>query len=186
MKNKLLSLAFIFMVILLTGCTKVAVGDYKEGTYFAYDEATNYTAVVYIDESGIIKSVFIDAAYIQYDADNQCPEIIVRGNVRCNPSTKQTLGEDYGMRDRSAQIGIIEGGAEWYEQIDDFTNKVIEEQGIEWINFKYKNPDGTVTSVKPDDKTEDDKVYTDSVAGVTIIVDNLYRLINDILEQAKK
>jgi uncharacterized protein YceK len=165
-------------LFVLSGCTKV--GKYKEGTYFAADEASGYTAVVYVDKAGEIKSVFIDAPYIQYDNNNKCPSVVKYGKTQCVPTTKQTLGNDYGMRAASPIK------KEWYEQAQAFADKVIAEQDLAWLELKYKDSDGKITATQPTGKTEADKKYTDSVAGVTMTADNLYRLMADIMNQAKK
>jgi hypothetical protein len=159
--------------LLLSGCTKVT-GNYKEGTYFAYDEATKYSVVMYVDEAGVIQSVFFDSIYL-----TGCEQ---RGVLQtCEGVTsKQALGDDYNMRPASAI------NKEWYEQVNSFAAKVVEEQDLEWLEFKYKDAEGNITSTQPEGKEEKDKVYTDTVAGVTIVVDNLSRLINNVLEQASK
>ncbi|MDD4036566.1 MAG: hypothetical protein PHS45_04515 [Bacilli bacterium] len=168
---------FSFMLIVLmlsTGCEKIGkVGDYKEGTYFAYDEDSNYTVTMYVDDTGHIKSVLFDAAYLSGCA--------TRGVIddTCTLTTKRGLGDEYGMA-RVSDVG------EWYEQVDNFSKKVIDEQGIDWLVLKYKDADGKITSEKPADKEEKDKVYTDTVSGVTIVVDNLEKLMNNVLTQAKK
>lgn len=173
MKRFLLSFMLISL-ILLTGCEKVTnIGDYKEGTYFAYDEESNYTAMMYVDEDGYIKSVLFDAVYL-----SGCKTRNVIDDT-CILTTKRALGDEYGMS-KVSDIG------EWYEQVDNFSKKVIDEQGINWLVLKYKDTEGNITSEKPADKEEKDKVYTDTVSGVTIVVDNLERLMNDILMQAKK
>ena len=74
---------------------------------------------------------------------------------------------------------------EWYEQVEAFADKVIKEQNLDWLTFKYKDADENIVVEQPEGKTEADKVYTDSVSGVTIRVDNLYRLIDKVIKQAK-
>lgn len=177
MKKILVSILLV-VLITLTGCTKVE-GLYKEGTHFAYDEETQYTVIVYVDESGLIKSVFFDAPYIVYDSDNKCPEVIKYGKPQCQPTTKQILKDEYGMRAASSI------DKEWYEQVEAFADKVIKEQNLDWLTFKYKDADENIVVEQPEGKTEADKVYTDSVSGVTIRVDNLYRLIDKVIKQAK-
>ena len=179
MRKLLIGLLVAIIMVTTSGCVRVTNAQYKEGTYHAFDPGTKYSVVVYIDNKGVIKSVFFDAIYM-----TGCAQ---RGvlDPTCTITTKQTLGEEYGMRSKSADIGVIENGAEWYEQVNTFAEKVVKEQSIDWVVFKYKDEDGKTTNEQPEGKTEDDKVYTDSVAGVTIIVNNLYRLVNDALEQAK-
>ena len=70
------------------------------------------------------------------------------------------------MKQTSANIGNIPGGAEWYEQVGTLEKKIIEDQGL------------TKILVKEDGKT-------DSVSGVTIEVDEMYQAVLKALEQAK-
>jgi major membrane immunogen (membrane-anchored lipoprotein) len=177
--KKVYGIIMIMLLVLVSGCTKVEQGKYKEGTYFGFDETSKTTAVVYADEKGFIKSVFIDVVYGQTQAD--------KTKVY---TTKQILGDAYGMKETSANAGVIEGGAEWYEQMKSLSDKVIEEQGIDWLEFKYKatNDEGKTifTDEMPTGKTEADKKYTDSVAGVTISVDADYKAVNAALDKALK
>lgn len=149
---------FVFSacLILLTGCEKVSEGNYKEGTYAGSVEFESYgqkyvtTAVIYVDDSGLIKSVYLDSTYEKDGVS----------------TTKKTLGDAYGMKETSASIGNIEGGSEWYEQVEVIENKVIEEQGIDWAVLK-------------DDKT------LDSISGVTITADTYIEAIDKAIKKAK-
>ena len=76
-------------------------------------------------------------------------------------TTKKALGNDYGMKARS------EVGKEWYEQINLIESKVVENQDLSFIKLN-------------------DEGKTDSIAGVTIKIDALYKALNDALGQAKK
>ena len=64
-----LFLSLIVGLLLVTGCEKVESGNYKEGTYFGSATSTSNgttsvtTTVIYVNENGMIKSVFIDNAY---------------------------------------------------------------------------------------------------------------------------
>lgn len=158
-KNLLLCFSMI-SVLFFTGCEEVPEkGIYKEGTYFGYTQSESYgtilttTAVVYVDDLGMIKSVFIDSTYSK-----------TAGTL----TTKKTLGDEYGMKDTSASMGTIAGGAEWYEQVETLEQEIIKQQGINWIKFK-----------------EDDNTKTDSVAGVTISIDDIYTAVNNALNKAK-
>jgi major membrane immunogen (membrane-anchored lipoprotein) len=159
MKRYLNVLLVLLVVFVLTGCEKVNEGKYKEGTYFGSYQYESYgkkyvtTAVVYIDDAGLIKSVFIDSTYFKNDVY----------------TTKKVLGDDYGMKEASAKNGVIEGGAEWYEQINVFEDKVVEEQGLDWLTF-----------------TDEAKTKTDAVSGVTITVDTYNAAVKAALDQAKK
>lgn len=146
------------MLVVLTGCEKVEQGSYKEGTYMGYDEFVSYdvpyvtTAVVYVDSNGMIKSCYIDSTYTKDNA----------------VTTKKVLGDDYGMKSTSENIGVIPGGAEWYEQIEVIEKKVIEEQGLDWVKWQ-----------------DDEKTKLDSISGVTISADSYINALTQALNQAK-
>ncbi len=159
MKKIVVSLLLVCF-LMVTGCTPVnEEGKYKEGTYFgaskvyeSYGSKFVSTAVVYVGEDGKIKSVFIDATYNKDEVN----------------TTKKVLGDDYGMKSTSANIGVIPGGAEWYEQINKLEKKIVEEQGLDWLVWK-----------------DTQQTKTDSVAGVTITVDSYYEAVKNALDQAK-
>lgn len=124
--KKFLVIMLMTTVLFFTGCEKEVSkekGNYKEGTYFGSVKYESYganyvtTAVVYVNDEGLIKSVYVDSTYSK-DGVN---------------TTKKTLGDDYAMKATSAAIGTIEGGAEWYEQVAVIENKVISEQVIDWV-----------------------------------------------------
>lgn len=159
LKNLLLCFSLI-SVLFFTGCEEVPEkGIYKEGTYFGYAQSESYgtmlttTAVVYVDDLGMIKSVFIDSTYIK-----------TPGTL----STKKQLGDEYAMKTASANMGNIPGGAEWYEQVETLENEIVKQQGLNWIKW-----------------TDDTKTKTDSVAGVTIEIDDMYTAVNMALNNAK-
>lgn len=163
-KNVLMLFISVVGFVLFTGCEKVENGMYKEGSYFA--SSGIHTASITVDKNGRLISVFIDAAYIEYE-NGQCKSTAEEyGVTKCVPTTKKTLREKYGMKETSSNIGKIPGGAEWYEQVETFEKKIIEDQGI------------TKILVKDDGKT-------DSVSGVTIEVDEMYQAVLKALEQAK-
>ncbi len=155
--KKLLGLLAIVSIVLVVGCEKVEEkGDYKEGTYFGSYEFESHeqkyvtTAVVYVDKTGKIASAFIDSTYLKNEVY----------------TTKKTLGDAYGMKSSSAEQGNIEGGAEWYEQVEKIEEKVVSEQGIDWLVLDEENK-------------------TDSVSGVTITVDTYYKALDAALKSAK-
>ena len=139
----------VVSLFVFTGCEKVETGNYKEGTYFGtyednYDGKAVATAVVYVDANGVIKSVFLDTVYEKNDV----------------LTTKKALGDEYNMKSAS------EAGKEWYEQVNLIENKVIQNQGIEFMTL---NEDGK----------------TDTIAGVTMKVNALYEALNNALSKAK-
>lgn len=171
--KKVYGIVLAALLVVVAGCTKVEQGNYKEGTYFGVDAAGTTTAVVYVDNSGKIASVFIDNVYGKKQADGTTVY-----------TTKQALGTGYGMKTASSI------GSEWFEQVDKFADKVVKEQGISWVEMKYRvaKTDGTFefTSTKPDAQTEDKKNYTDSVSGVTISVDATVEAVKNALDKANK
>lgn len=122
-----LFLAVMVCVFLFTGCEKVNVGNYKEGTYYGsvvdnYGGAAIASAVVYVDSTGMIKSVFLDTVYSKDDV----------------LTTKKTLGDAYNMKPAS------EVGKEWYEQVNLIEAKVVENQNI---TFMTLNDDGKTDAI---------------------------------------
>lgn len=160
--RKFLSLCVVaFGLVLMTGCEKVSEqGVYKEGTYFGYDEYESYgenfvtTAVVYVNENGMIKSVFIDSTYTKNGVN----------------TSKKVLGDDYAMKSTSANMGVIPGGAEWYEQAEKIEEKVISEQGLDWV--KWEDEANT-------------KLDLDTISGVTISADSYINAVSNALKLAK-
>lgn len=142
----------IIGLLFLTGCEKVEQpGNYKEGTYYGHakdnygGETNTATAVIYIDKNGKIKSVFADTTYTK------------DGNI----TTKKSLGKDYNM-------STIMNTKEWDEQIKLLEDKIIQEQGLDWLKW-----------------TDNEKTTTDSVSGVTIKINAIYEAIGNALNQAK-
>lgn len=161
MKKVLCLCVMLVGLFVFSGCEKVEEqGSYKEGTYFGYDEFESYgakyvtTAVVYVNENGMIKSVYIDSTYNK-DSVN---------------TTKKVLGDNYAMKETSANIGVIPGGAEWYEQVEKIEEKVISEQGLDWVKWS-------------DDANT--KLDIDTISGVTITADSYINAVNNALSSAK-
>jgi hypothetical protein len=121
----------LLCVLFLSGCEKVNSGSYKEGTYFGtYTDTYGSnpsvaTAVVYVDNSGVIKSVFLDTTYL-------------KGTT---VTTKKTLGTEYGMKSNS------EAGKEWYEQVNLIEAKVIENQSISFITLDDEGKTDAIAGV---------------------------------------
>ena len=160
--KKFLTLCLVMAgLFVITGCEKVEEkGNYKEGTYFGSYQYESYgaqyvtTAVIYVNNGGVIKSVYLDSTYTK-DGVN---------------TTKKTLGDAYGMKETSANIGNIPGGAEWYEQAKSIEDKVVSEQGLDWVKWS------------DDAKT---KLDVDTISGVTITADSYIKAIDSALSQAK-
>lgn len=153
MKKIVICLSAICLLFLAGGCEKVSEGNYKEGTYYGHvtdtygGQENEATATIYVDESGMIKSVFLDTTY---PTDN-------------GSTTKKSLGNDYNMKTYSNAT------LEWYEQVKLLEDKVVSSQGIDFINW-----------------TDEEQTTTDSVSGVTIKIDALYKALQEALNQAKK
>lgn len=155
---------YVFIVIALCcvcGCEKAKhTGIYKEGTYYGSVPFTSYgekyvtTAVLYVDHYGDIQSCFIDSTY-------------VKDGVK---TTKKTLRDAYGMKETSNNMGILEGGREWYEQVEAIEKKVLEEQDLDWVKWTDQ---------------EKTKLDLDVISGVTISADTYIEAISKALEQAK-
>lgn len=139
-------------IILITGCTTKEKGNYKEGTYYGtyvdtYGGKENVAStVIYVDENGMIKSVFIDTTYDTSEGGN---------------TTKKALGNDYGMKTKNPNAA-----GEWYEQINKLEKTIVEKQEISFITIK-----------------EDGK--TDSVSGCTIVIDAIYKALENAINKAK-
>lgn len=124
-------LPVIVCVFVLSGCEKVNEGNYKEGTYYGsvvdtYGGAKSVaTAVVYVDSTGMIKSVFLDTTYSKDDV----------------LTTKKTLKEDYNMKIAS------EVGKEWYEQVNLLEAKVVENQNITFMTLDEEGKTDAIAGV---------------------------------------
>lgn len=122
---KKLVLVLITMLLVLAGCgTAGEKTDYKVGSYsltkIAPTEATeekdgkvqfNTTIVTVLLDGETVKDVKIDVA-------QNTAAIKADGTVTVPTEfpTKLEKGDAYGMKDVSASMGNIEGGADWYEQ----------------------------------------------------------------------
>lgn len=149
--------------LILCGCEKVEKeGIYKTGTYTgavpyeSYGKQYVTTATIYVGKYGNIESCYIDSTY-------ETESGII--------TTKKALGEDYAMRETSASIGVIPGGAEWYEQVEEIEKKVLEEQDLDWVKWK---------------DVEKTKLDLDVISGVTISADTYIEAVSQALTQARK
>lgn len=152
----------LLSIFVLCGCEKVEKeGIYKQGTYIGSTPYESYgqnyvtTATIYVGNSGHIESCFIDSTY---EKDGVI-------------TTKKALGDDYDMKQTSANIGVIPGGAEWYEQVEQIEKKVVEEQNLDWVVWEDEA------------KT---KLDLDTISGVTITADSYIGAVEQALSQARK
>jgi len=88
-----------------------ASGPYTPGTYFGYEGA--YTVVISINATGAIVDVFFDAVTCEED----------EFDVIISCTTKQVLGDDYGMMNNPAAT------AEWWVQANTMADAIVEAQG---------------------------------------------------------
>lgn len=153
-------IAASLLLMVITGCEKIEdEGIYKEGTYFGFAQSESYgkvyttTAVIYVDTNGKIASVYLDSTYEQDGIS----------------TTKKTLGDDYAMKETSANIGVIPGGSEWYEQVEVLENKIIQEQGTDFVKW-----------------SKEDSSKLDAVSGVTIAATDFIKAVDSALADAKK
>lgn len=117
MKKLIVIISTLFLINIVTGC-EVVTGEYKEGTYFGYSYDSEYdayaTAVIYVDSTGSIKSVFIDTTYINKEKSST------------TLSTKRVEGDDYKMK-----IYNSNAAGEWYEQVEKIEKYVVENQKLD-------------------------------------------------------
>ncbi len=153
----------VLFSMVLCGCEKVEKeGIYLTGTYTGIVPYESYgkqyitTATIYVGKYGNIESCYIDSTY-------QTAEGVI--------TTKKALKDDYAMKETSANIGLIPGGAEWYEQVQQIEQKVIEEQNLDWVKWS-------------DEKQT--KLDLDVISGVTITSDTYIKAISEAMIQAKK
>lgn len=163
MKKLFLTNIIILSLFAFCGCEKVEKeGIYKTGTYTGVVPYESYgkeyvtTATIYVGKYGNIESCFIDSTYE------------TEGGII---TTKKALHDGYAMKETSANIGVIPGGAEWYEQVEEIEKKVIEEQNLDWVKWTDK---------------EQTKLSLDVISGVTITADTYIKAVNQALMQAKK
>lgn len=131
---------------------QLTTGKYYESneTNLQYD--TDYAAVT-VGADGKITSCLIDAS--------QAKCTIADGKFTVKDGafiTKKELKEDYNMKAVSAQMGVIEGGAEWYEQAASFEKWAV-----------GKTADEIKAAIGEDGKTSD----ADLKAGCTITVSGI-------------
>lgn len=140
--KKLLASLFVASV-LLAGCGGNDSSSVKTGegtaTSESHGDTLTTTAKVEMDGDKFTK-VEIDETY---------------KDEKGNDTTKKTLGADYKMKDTSAKMGKIEGGAEWFEQVK-FLEDYIVKNGVDGIELgedgKATNEDvltGCTINIKP-------------------------------------
>lgn len=106
-------------------------------------QTETYYSHLVLDADGKVLSSFIDCAQNRV-------VVAEDGTITGEPiDSKYVLKEGYNMKDTSANIGNIEGGAEWYEQADSF-NEHVKGMTVEEITSMALTdgaPDDLTTSV---------------------------------------
>ncbi len=120
-------------------------------------------AVVGLDKDGKIVDVAVDVAQSSPDAKDPVTQ------------SKKDLKEKYGMKGTSNQMGKIEGGAEWYEQIAKFEEYCKGKTADEVAKIETeKNAEGNLAP----------KAGTDLAAGCTMAVNDFQAAIAKAVENA--
>ena len=96
--------------------SKAEVAD-GVGTSQAY---ANFVAVT--SAEGKITACVLDSVQANFNWDNAGA---ITSDLTTEPTTKHDLKDGYGMKGASAGKGVIEGGAEWFEQADAFMKYVV-------------------------------------------------------------
>ena len=86
-------------------------------------------AAVKLDDAGKIVDIVIDCVQVKAKLDGT--GTVTNEDITALFKTKAELGADYGMKETSAKIGKIAGGAEWDQQAEFFAqsclNKTVDE-----------------------------------------------------------
>lgn len=146
--------------------TKDADATAEEGKQDGKTQADLHVAAVTIDADGKIVAVDVDS--IQMSATFAPDGSVVKGTEQAF-KTKKELGNDYNMKNTSASIGVIEGGAEWFEQVAAFEKYVV-----------GKTADQVNALLGSDGYTTDDTLK----AGCTIKVNGLVNAVVRACEDA--
>ena len=106
-------------------------GEFQVNSTYAY---------VVLDSEGVIKDVKIDVA-------QETANWTAAGEVTADViPTKLNRGNDYGMKETSAQIGNIEGGGEWFEQAAAYEEYLVGKTAadVEGMELDTENHSGPV------------------------------------------
>lgn len=122
-----------------TGSVSMGVGQSTSITATAVDadnengkaEVNTTYALLVVDGEGKIVELQVDVAQNSSTWDGT--GAIVNEGLQ---GTKRERGDDYAMKDTSASLGNIEGGAEWYEQADAFEEYCIGKTVDEVLNME--------------------------------------------------
>lgn len=144
-------------------------GVYVPGTYINYSDRViddfnlNFGfSITVVDDYGTIAGVYMDETF-----NNK----IIDGTF----STKGIMLNNYGVSS--------DGGLEWYEQMKKLSDQIIDNQGVDGLNVFGL----TALGAKIDRSiatTGTQKLYTDSVAGVSVRIDRVAQSVKKSLNQA--
>jgi hypothetical protein len=141
MKNLLkacLALAMAASLVACGGEKAPTIAKFGLGTVSTYENGQVNTtmAAVGLDSEGKIVYVDIDVAQSTF-ADA----------AKAKTQTKEELKEAYNMKGVSAQMGVIAGGAEWYEQAEFLEKYVLNKTAGEVAAIETKERDASHTTV---------------------------------------
>lgn len=104
-------------------------GTFKLGLGVSTDVSGSTAAVAQLYSTFAATVVDADGKVLAAIVDAIQPKVAFGedGNVgeKTYKNTKRVLKEEYNMKGTSANMGTIEGGAEWYEQAAAFTDKMV-------------------------------------------------------------
>ena len=103
----------------------------------------NATAALYSTFSAVV--VDAEGKVLAAVADAIQPKVeVADGKIAAKTykATKRVLKEGYNMKDTSAKMGNIEGGAEWYEQAAAYTDKMVGKTAADVKAIKTKESNG--------------------------------------------
>ena len=125
-------------------------------------------AAVTLNADGTIASIKVDAIQVKTDFDATGA---ITADTPTSFQTKRELGDKYSMKETSASIGTIEGGAEWYEQANAFEA---------WA--KGKTVDQISAVITEDGKANDETLY----AGCTMKINGFVAATVKACNEAKE
>lgn len=125
-----------------------------------------HVAAVTLDADGKIASCQIDAIQVKASVDGTGA---IAADAKTEFTSKYDLKEAYGMKETSAGIGKIQGGGEWYEQIDKYEQWCV-----------GKTIDEVKAGVGEDEYPSDEQLLT----GCTIKTGDITKAVADACEKA--
>lgn len=149
---------FIIGILLIVGLFATGCEKVSEGKY---KEGTYFASV--IDNYNNQENEATATIYVNEQGVLKSVVLDTTYPKEKGSTTKKALGNDYNMKKYSSAT------KEWFEQIELLEKKILDEQGIDFIKW-----------------TDTENSTTDSVSGVTIKIDALYKAVDNALKQAQK